>query len=144
MTRRTPPAGYPVARAPSQAEWDDMTQPGMSEYELTEMRRRRAEKISKGYATALNAQRLGEDNSKGIADLRLAHQEMSREVFKIREDQLGLVHTASQIHKQIQEMSDSRKDGVKESAAWKRQITQSLIAACAVGVSLAAILSNKC
>lgn len=144
MHRRTPPRGYP--RVPTQQDdWGDTTDAGVTDSEeLAEIRRRRRLKISQSYAMAEIAQRNADDAKAGLAALRIDHHELGKAVTKMREEQLGLIHTTAQIHTELKALHVASTDAAKESGAWKRQWLQASIAACAVGISLAALLTRAC
>ena len=146
MKHRTPPAGYPITRASSQ--WDDITQPGQSDYEMTEMRRRRAEKISKAYELAVSGKHETEELRRRVANIEIAHEATRRDIGQIKEGQAGLAHVADQIFDAVRSRNEQDREAKKleatEGGAWRRQFVQTVVALAMVALAIVTLAMNKC
>ena len=105
---------------------------------------RRAQKLSEASSLAKAAHLSTNVLERDFAGLRADHLQLGRTVSQIREDQLKLLHLTEQLEHELASIRASSQEHAKEAGAWKRQLLQSLIAACAVGVSFAAIFARKC
>lgn len=143
--RRTSPKGVPIVRASS--NWDDVTQPGMSEYELTEMRRRRAQKLSLAYEMVLQVQSAQEDLKRRMGNAEMALDANRRDLVQIKEGQVGLLAVAEQIMSEIKKRNDNEtavaRIHMTESGAWKRQLLAVAVAAGALIVSVI-VAASRC
>lgn len=146
MTRRTPPRGYPVAQS-SPETWDDHTHPGMSEYELTEMRRRRREKLSEAHSMAKEVKFAYEELKRRMGNAELQIEATRRDISQIKEGQVGLMAVANQIMVEVKTRNDTDQSEKRleatEGGAWKRQMLASALAAGAVIVAVIS-LAGKC
>ncbi len=132
--RRTPPRGWPT-----QTWDDDVTQPGMDAHELAEMRQRRSRKVSQAYEWAKDATTIGEDLKRRIAALETGYEQ-------VKEVQIRLAHITDQLAAELKKRSELEKDAARvattESGAWRRQVVASVIATCALAVSVIAAFSR--
>lgn len=146
ISRKTNPRGNPVV--PRESWDDDVTRPGMDEFELLEMRRKRSRKISEAYDFSKTAARDIEELSKKVANVSLEHASMRNDIAEIKTGQIGITHLAEQIfsavRKRDEEDKDARKLATTEGGAWKRTLAQLLITTGAVAVAIVSLAISKC